>query len=175
MAHLVVYGTVEGHTHKIASKVAELIKARGQAVEVIDASARTSDVAVSDAQSCIVAAPVHQKRHPDSVVDFVRAHLDHLNELPSAFVSVSLAAAFPDGASDARNFADRLMQRTGWTPAAVHLAAGAVRCSEYDYFTEQILRHVVLKDHDDIDVSGEQVFTDWPALERFVGDFLATT
>jgi menaquinone-dependent protoporphyrinogen oxidase len=173
MAHLVVYGTVEGHTRKIAQAIADQISAAGDTAHLHDAGTPIGDLSLDDFRSCIVAAPVHQKRHPDAVVDFVRAAVDKLNAGPSAFISVSLAAAFPDGADDARAFVDHFLQRTGWTPQVTHCAAGAVQCSEYDYFTEQILRHVVLKDHEDVDVSGEQVFTDWDALKTFVKDFLA--
>jgi menaquinone-dependent protoporphyrinogen oxidase len=175
MAHLIVYGTVEGHTRKIADAIASQITAAGDTAHLYDASIPIGDLSLDDFRSCIVAAPVHQKRHPDAVVDFVRATVDKLNAMPSAMVSVSLAAAFPDGADDARAFVDHFLQRTGWAPKATHFAAGAVQCSEYDYFTEQILRHVVLKDHSDVEISGEQVFTDWDALNRFVADFIATT
>jgi len=174
MTHLIVYDTVEGHTRKIASEISNQITATGKTARLFNAETPIGDLSIADFSSCIIAAPVHQKRHPDAIVDFVRANVDALNEMPSAFVSVSLAAAFPDGADDAREFVDHLLQRTGWTPNAIHYAAGAVHCKEYDYFTEQILRHVVLRGHEDVDLTGDQVFTDWAALNTFVADFLAT-
>lgn len=174
MAHLIVYDTVEGHTRRLANEIANQITATSATARLFNAETPMGDLSIADFSSCIIAAPVHQKRHPEAIVDFVRANVDSLNTMPTAFISVSLAASFPDGADDARAFVDHFLQRTGWTPNAIHYAAGALRCEEYDYFTEQILRHVVLRGHEDIDLTGDQVFTDWSALNTFVADFLAT-
>ena len=91
--------------------------------------------------------------------------------MPSALVSVSLSAAFPDGRAEAEGYADRLVRATGWQPTAVHLAAGALRYDKYDFFQEQIIRHVVLKDRAPDVIDGDHDFTDWDALGAFVDDF----
>ena len=174
MDHLIVYGTIEGHTRKVATTIADQITAAGETTLLLDASERISDLAMPEFRSCIVTAPVHQKRHPDTVTDFVRANLESLNNMSSALVSVSLAAAFPDGHKEAQSYVDRIVDRTGWTPKAVHLSAGALRSAEYDFFTEQIIRHIVLKDRENVEIEGDQEFTDWPALTQFVDEFLAT-
>ena len=121
----------------------------------------------------VVAAPVHQRRHPETIINFVLAHRDDLRAKPSALISVSLSAAFADGLGDAQGYVDLLVKDCGWQPSATCLAAGALRYSEYDFFQEQIIRHVVLRGREAKDVGGDYDFTDWDALRHFVDEFVA--
>ena len=67
-----------------------------------------------------------------------------------------------------------MKMRTGFTPDAELLVAGAVRSNNYDYFTTQVIRHVVLRDRDYDPSLGEHEFTDWPALTSKISDFVMT-
>lgn len=170
---LVFYGTAEGHTQKIARSIAERLEGGGHAVRLQDASKSVADLDNLDA--FLAAAPVHQQRHPDAVIDFLKLHAGRLNGMPSALVSVSLSAAFEGGRAEAQMYVDRLLERTAWKPTAVHLAAGALRYEKYDYFQEQIIRHIVLKDRAPERIEGDQDFTDWSELARFADEFMATS
>jgi menaquinone-dependent protoporphyrinogen oxidase len=46
-----------------------------------------------------------------------------------------------------------------------------LRYDKYDFFQEQIIRHVVLKDRAPDVIDGDHDFTDWDALGAFVDDF----
>lgn len=175
MKCLVFYGTAEGHTLKIAKLISEHIQAAGHEVHLHDASKPTSGLNLSDLDAFLAAAPVHQQRHPDAVIDYLKVHAQTLNALPSALVSVSLSAAFESGLAEARTYVDRLLERTGWRPTAIHLAAGALRYETYDYFQEQIIRHIVLKDRAPEQIEGNHEFTDWDALTQFVDGFVAAS
>ena len=168
----VVYGTVEGHTQKIANAVVDLLETHNHSVHLLDASRNIDDGKFMDCDACIIAAPVHQLRHPDAIINFIRAHMENLNNRPTALISVSLSAAFPDGMLEAQSYVDRLLERTGWHPKRTHLAAGALRRAEYDFFQEQIIQHIVLKDRSPEEIEGDHEFTDWNALNRFVKEFL---
>jgi len=174
MKCLIIYGTAEGHSLKIAKFIAERIQVAGHDASLQDASVGKPELTLSKFDSVLVVAPVHQQRHPDAVIDCLRAHAEHLDALPSALVSVSLSAAFEDGLAEAQMYVDRLLERTGWCPASVHLAAGALRYEKYDYFQEQIIRHIVLKDRAPEQIEGEHEFTNWEALSRFADDYLFT-
>ncbi|MGI9476218.1 MAG: flavodoxin domain-containing protein [Hyphomicrobiaceae bacterium] len=171
MRTLLIYGTVEGQTQKIASEAARLLQRNAIDVVVLDANETTSNVSIEDFDACIVAASVHQQRYSEAVNNFVRAHVQELNARPSAFISVSLVASFPEGGGEAQSYVDRLLERSGWLPAMTHNAAGALRYTKYDFFQEQIIRHVVLKDREIDALEGEHEFTDWSALETFVDAF----
>jgi len=53
------------------------------------------------------------------------------------------------------------------------LCAGAVKTGQYDYFATQIVRHVVMRGRSYDPTAGEHEFTEWDALEKAVGAFLA--
>ena len=175
MKCLVFYGTADGHTLKIARSIFEQIRAAGHDVLLRDASKRVSELDLGELDAFIAAAPVHQERHHDSVVEFLKVYSGVLSALPSALVSVSLSAAFEGGQADAQAYVDRLLERTGWQPKAVYLAAGALRYEKYDYFQEQIIRHVVLKDRAPEQIEGDHDFTDWDALARFIDGFVTAS
>lgn len=172
MSYLIVYGTFDGHTRKIAQTIADQIKASAP-VRLLDIQTPVDDLDLSAYEGVIVAAPVHQQRHPEEIINFAKAHAAQLSGMRSALVSVSLAASYADGQPEAQGYVDRLCNVTAWTPTAAHLAGGALRFTNYDFFQEQIIRHVVLKDRAPAKIEGDQEFTDWAALEAFVAQFVS--
>lgn len=172
MRYFVVFETVEGHTRNIADAVVSgIVEAKHEAI-LYDVLKKSPDFVKEDCDACVIAAPVHQQRHPDEIINFIKAHADRLNRRPSALISVSLSAAFPDGQAEAQSYVARLLRTTGWTPTATHFAAGALRYSHYDFFQEQVIRHVVLQGRDVSDIHGDHTFTDWDALLCFVQGFV---
>ena len=88
------------------------------------------------------------------------------------FISVSLAAAFEEKTAEATAYISNFIARTGWTPDQSLAVAGAVRSEEYDYFQQQILEHVILKDRVELRPDEPQEFTDWTGLANSVKAFL---
>ncbi len=172
MKILVIYASENGQTRRIADYIGERIEAKGDTARLIEASASIPDLKFSDYAGIIVAGPVYRERHPEDLISLVKAHAKEVANLPSAFVSVSLAAAFPDGETEAKGYVSRFLRATGWQPSAIHRAAGALRYERYDFFQEQILRHIVLKDRPADMVEGNNEFTDWDALANFNDEFI---
>ncbi len=168
---LVVYGTTEGQTRKIAERVAERIRASGQQVELRNSARWQNDVQVESFDKVIIAGSVHEKRHQRPLEIFVIANRDKLASKPVLFLSVSLSAAFPGGEDEAQAYVDSFAEYTEWTPPQTMLVAGALRHEEYDYFTEQIVQHVVLEGRDAEEGQGDQEYTDWDALMAAVDAF----
>jgi menaquinone-dependent protoporphyrinogen oxidase len=172
MQFLIVYATVGGHTRRIAEFIKGRIEEKGGATRLLAAGERVPDLHLGDYTGFIAASPVQQQTHAEDLIAFLKAHAAETGSIPSALVSVSLSAAFADGRSEAQGYVDRLVRATGWQPTAVHLAAGALRFDSYDFFQEQIIRHVVLKDRAPDVIEGDHDFTDWEALGAFVDDFI---
>jgi menaquinone-dependent protoporphyrinogen oxidase len=87
------------------------------------------------------------------------------------FLSVSLSAAFDEGRREQECIA-RFIEKTGWTPGVSLPVAGALRNEEYDYFQQQILEHVVLKNRKVDHPERDHEFTDWKELAEAVEAFL---
>lgn len=172
MTVLIVYASVEGQTRKIADFVAAEVRKAGHEIHRFDAADKTAPVAFDAVDRVILAAPVHERRHPQTFEVFVGAHRADLQALPTLMLSVSLSAAFPEGLEEAQEYLTEMEMRTKFKPSKELLVAGAVRTSSYDYFESQILRHVVLRDHSYDPSEGEQEFTDWDALANELAAFL---
>jgi len=172
MRILIVYATTEGQTRKIAERIAEQMRGNGHDAELRNCADWQSDFHVDAFDRVIVAGSVHQRHHQRPLAIFVPANLAQLETRPTLFVSVSLSAAFADGLAEAQSYVDTFLGDVNWTPSQTLLVAGALRYDEYDYFMEQIVRFVVLKDREAADAHGDHEFTDWDVLEGAVDAFL---
>lgn len=174
MKILIAYATTEGQTHKICKTIADQVVGLGHQVEMLDTARKRRDVHPDDFDAFIIAASVHQDKHQNEIEVFVAACKEVLSAKPAIFISVSLAAAFEEKISDANSYVADFVALTGWTPDQSLIVAGAVRSEEYDYFQQQILEHVVLKDRDDFQPNEPQEFTDWAELANAVEKFITS-
>ena len=90
---LIVYGTTEGQTRKIAEWTATYIREREHHAELRDSGVPMSDLDFETFHAFIIAASVHQQYHQETVTDFVIAHHKLLNAKPSACTLVKLKVA----------------------------------------------------------------------------------
>jgi len=174
MRVLIVYGTTEGHTRDLAHDMARVLGAAGHPTAVEPAG---SDLAHPDPRAygaAVLAASLHVGRYQPPLVAYARAQHEALNAMPSAFVSVSLAAAGfnPDDWEGLEDCLRRLEHETLWTPKAVHQAAGAIRYSQYDFFKRLAIKAIVAHRGKPTNTSHDYDLTDYEALHRFVLGFV---
>lgn len=172
MKILILFATIEGQTDKIAHFAEKELRNANHEVVLVDADDLTAQVSFDGIDKVILAASVHERRHPKSFEVFLTASLRDLEACDTLLVSVSLSAAFKEGLEEAKEYVAELEMRTGFTPTVEALVAGAVRTKSYDYFAAQIVRHVVLRDKDYDPSQGEHEFTDWQALSATISRFL---
>jgi menaquinone-dependent protoporphyrinogen oxidase len=171
---LIVYGTSEGQTRKIAAWTATHIRERGHHLEMHDIATLAPDLKLGAFDAFMIAASVHQEHHQETITNFVFAHHELLNTKPSAFISVSLSAAIEDEKTEAQKYVDRFVSGVGWHPRMTLLLGGALRFTKYDYFQEQFVKFVVMKRRSgDLSPERDHEFTDWNALGDFINRFLA--
>ena len=120
----------------------------------------------------ILAGSVHERRHPRPFEVFLAAKRAEIEACDSLLISVSLSAAFPEGMEEAADYVTEMKSRTGVTPGAELLVAGAVQPSSYDYFATQVVKYVVLRDHQQVRPDEPHEFTDWEALAQGLDAFV---
>lgn len=171
---LIVYGTGEGHTRRIAERMAAVARDHAHVAYVYDAALQPALDGECDA--VMVAASVHQARHPPDVVRFAREHRAALRELPTAFFSVSLTAAFPGRVhhDEATGYVEAFIRETGWRPGRVHMVAGALLYTQYDFMKRTLARMIAGEAGAVTDAARDVEYTDWPQLERDTLAFLAS-
>ncbi len=170
---LVLYGTTEGQTRKIAGFVADRLRASDREVSLIDAAAVPEGLDPAAFDVVIVAASVHVGSYQSAVVHFVRTHVAAIAAKPNAFLSVSLAAMAPDG-SDRQGLEDcvaKFCHATGWTPQRVEHVAGAFLYTQHDFFKRLAMKYIARSKGGPTDTSRDFEYTDWDALGRFADAF----
>jgi menaquinone-dependent protoporphyrinogen oxidase len=172
MKVLIVYATIEGQTRKIAEKIANQIRELGHVAELVDIDRKFHNINVDHFDAVIIAASVHQHAHQEAIEGFVVACRAALKAMPTMFLSVSLSAAFAEGRKEAQDYIAKFIEQTGWTPSVSLPVAGALRNEGYDYFQQQILEHIVLKNREVDHPERDREFTDWKALADAVAAFL---
>lgn len=172
MTVLVLYATVEGQTRKIAEHAAAQLEKSGHGVVLADV--REPGFAIPGRfEGVLLCAPIHMGRYPDPVAQFLIDWKAALADVPTALVSVSLGicSGNADDRAEAEAYPAKLEKKTGFHISKVHHAAGALKYLEYDFFKRMMMRQIATKESGPVDTSKDHEFTDWAALDRFLGEF----
>ncbi len=172
---LIVYASTHGHTAKIATRVAERLRAKGVEVDLHNVSAGSGAMSIS-ADAVIVMGSIHREQHQRELVDWVKRHRISLADLPTAFVSVSLTAAedTEEARAATRHLIDEFFEKTRWTPSRSIPVAGALQYREYDFFTRTLMRLLMKHMGHPTDTSHDYDYTDWDGVDRMADDFAAS-
>ena len=165
----VLFASSEGHTALIANRLAAVLHENGldsQAIDVATPDAETIDW--SRVHGALVGASLHMGRHQKSAARFVDHHAAELNAVPSAFFSVSLAAASknPDEVADAERIARAFPEAHGWKPARVVSLAGRLAYRKYNIFVRWLMRRIARKEGGPTDTSRDHELTNWNDVDR---------
>lgn len=170
---LIVYASTEGQTASVVERVAARLRSAGLAAEalsVVDAP----DV-LPEADLAVVAGSVHYGKHQAPLVAWAGDHREALAARPSAFLSVSLAAAgdTPAGREEAEGYASAFVEQTGWRPDVVACIGGALRYSRYGFLKRQLMRVLARRQRMPTDTSRDHELTDWDEVDRIADDCAA--
>ena len=168
---LVLYGTTEHHTEKIAQSVGNTLTTRGFDVDIVEAG--TLDPWPSAYDGIIVAASIHAGHYQKAVGRWLRAHRTEFGQRPTAFLSVCLAAASrrPGAIAEINTIISRFVQEVGWQPTVTKAVAGALLYTKYNFFTRWIMRRIAAKEGGDTNTSRDYDYTDWNDLREFGEEF----
>ncbi len=170
---LIVFGTTDGHTAKIASALGDEMRAR--AATVVVSKPGGTDPSPEGFDGVIVAASVHAGKFQPAVSGWVQAHAEALNGMPCAFVSVSLAVLQrePHVQAEVKAIVDLFLEGAGWNPTRRLGVAGALLYTRYWWLKRWMMRRIAAKAGGDTDTTRDYVYTDWPALRAFAAEFVA--
>jgi menaquinone-dependent protoporphyrinogen oxidase len=168
---LVLYGTTEGQTAKIARAMA--VQLRSSLIEVDLVRAGAGDPKPAGYDGIIVAGSLHAGGYQEPVVKWLRAHAAELEPRPTAFVSVCLAVLSKQAPArdEARAIPKRFVDRLGWSPTVIKVVAGALPYTKYNFFIRWVMRRIAAAAGGDTDTSRDYEYTDWRDLRDFVDRF----
>ncbi|WP_458189368.1 menaquinone-dependent protoporphyrinogen IX dehydrogenase [Haladaptatus sp. NG-WS-4] len=166
---LVVYGSTEGQSATIAERIAEVFDDAGHEPAVVHVKHRPEGFSLSEYDAVVVGASIHMGKHQKYVTRFVREHTAELNRRPSAFFSVSLAAA--DGSEEAweqaREYVHEFLSETGWEPDWTAVVPGALKYSQYGVLKRFVMKRIAKRTGRDTATSRDYEYTDWDEVEGF--------
>jgi menaquinone-dependent protoporphyrinogen oxidase len=168
---LILYGTTDGHTAKVAGFVGGELRRLGANVEICDAA--TSDPDPEGYDGVVVAASVHSGQYQRQVVRWVRAHAQALRERRAEFLSICLGVLQKDPKvlAELGAIKRRFAARTGWQPAYYELVAGALPYTRYGWLKRTMMRRIARQVGGATDTSRDHEYTDWDDLRGFAESF----
>lgn len=176
MAAAVFYATREGHSRRIAEHIASELRATH-----VDVNLLSSPIDWSRYVTACVAASVHIGHHEREMIAFVTRNRADLARLGAVFLSVTLSEAGAEdpqapterpeqAAADAQRMIDVFIEETGWRPARALPVAGAFAYGRYHFIVRFLMKRIARKAGARTDASRDYEFTDWAALDPFVGE-----
>ena len=171
MKLLILYGTTEGQTRKIAHFIEAVLQNAGHQVTVADTT--TEPPTPKEFDAVIIGASIHMHKYQSAVKHYIRKHVAELNQMPGAFFSVSLAAAsgLEDEHREVQKITIDFLEQTGWKPLITSQIAGALKYTEYDYFKRLIMKMISKKEGGATDTSQDYEYTNWDEVTKFVNEF----
>lgn len=177
----VLYATFHEHTRSIAERIAADLESRGFRAEIHDVRAMTAFDPLAYT-AAVLAAPVYLGRHHRDMVAFVTEHRTALEQLPTAFISVTLSEAGAErefvtpqqrrqSVADVQMMLDRFVAETGWHPTRVKPVAGAIAYTRYNFLLRFGLKQIAKKAGAGLDTSRDYDYTDYDALDAFITEF----
>ncbi len=174
---LIVFGTTDGHTARVATALAEECRRLGADVELVDAAAiRGSGPSPDSFDRVIVAASIHIGGFQRPVRRWVRGHATSLRDRQTLFVSVCLAVLQRDLSvrQDLDRIVTRFREQTGWTPGEVVFVPGMLAYTRYGWLRRLVMRRIAGRAGGSTDTTRDHDYTDWTALRDLAGRFLAS-
>jgi len=169
---LILYATTEGHTARVAERMAQRLREQGHAVEALRAERRAMQPHLERYDGVIVGASVHYGRHPGHLRALLRRQRAALGARRGAFFSVSLSAGGPGAKpQEARRYVETFLRQVGWQPQQTAAFGGALQYSKYGAFKRRLMRLFAGLAGGDTDTSRDYAYTDWDAADRFADDF----
>jgi menaquinone-dependent protoporphyrinogen oxidase len=179
----IIYTTREGQTRRIAEHLSADFRERGFCVEIVNVADRLEEIDLNSFSFALLAASVHAGKHEREMIRFVKTHRGQLEQMPAAFISVTLSEAGAERAgatpaerapfaADVKKVIDAFFEQTGWHPKHVMPVAGALLYTKYSFPFRFVMKRIARKAGAATDTSRDYEYTDWLALERFVHELI---
>lgn len=169
---LIAYASHYGQTEKIATHLADQLRQQGHEVALVDA--RASDVPAPKRFDLVVlGSRVEAGQHATEIRKYIREHIAVLEVMPTAFFSVSMAAAAENCGPDPSGYLQTTFSDLGWTPSRSIAFAGGLPYRKYGWFMRFVMKRISQSANRTTDTSRNHEMTDWDAVRRF-GEELAS-
>jgi menaquinone-dependent protoporphyrinogen oxidase len=169
---LIIHATTEGQTRKVATCIAETLRAEGLEVRVHEGPETAPPPEGYD--GVLLGGSIHVGKFQSSVTKWAKAHHGALADLHDGFFGVCMTAASddPEKKNEVRGYVDSFMAATDWRPDRVAMFAGALAFTQYGVIKRWLMRAIASKGDPPItDTSHDYEFTNWEDVQGFARQF----
>lgn len=171
---LLCYASHDGHTRRIAERMAARVAERGFAVDLIDLAARQpAGGEIAAAAAVAVVAAIRYGHHLPPARTFLTRNRDRLAEKPLATISVNLTARKPEKRTVAGSvYLRKWLAEAQLEPQLAEAVAGRLDYPSYRWFDRMMIRLIMRITGGPTDPTAVVEYTDWAAVDR-IGDEIA--
>lgn len=169
-----LFVTRYGQTARIATRIAEEIRAQGQAVDLL--AGKPAFPSKLDAyRRVVLGGPIYVGKLPNELLKWAEVHAAELQAKDLAVFSVSLNAADerPEARPVDREILDRFCARFGLRPRVSATLKGALPYTKYGFFKRALLKRISRAAGGPTDTSRDYEMTDWDEVAAFARECAA--
>ncbi|RIV73945.1 flavodoxin domain-containing protein [Flagellimonas aequoris] len=171
MKILIVYGTMEGQTTKIAHFMEELLQKENHKVVLANASKNPPTPDSFDA--ILIGSSIHLNTYNPSIRGYIKNNVEVLNKKITGFFSVSMAiiSDLPEKQHEIDQIAKKFLIDSSWNAVEIWHIAGALKFTKYDYLKKITMRSIAKKEDGPIDINKDYEYTNWTKVKNQVSQF----
>lgn len=160
---LILYSTVDGHTHTICERINQSLSTPATLVKLDEHT--HIDLTVFD--TIVIGASIRYGKHRPAVSDFIEQNKALLNDKKTVFFSVSVVARKETRNTPEKNkYIQKFFTQTQWQPTLAWVLAGKINYSLYSWFDTLMIRFIMWMGKGPTDLNADVTFTDWDSVER---------
>lgn len=170
---LIVFGSLEGQTEKIADRIGRELVLLGHHFELATGETAPVGKALEEFDGIVVGSSVHMGHFNGAVRDWVKANAAILCRKCTAFFSVCLGVleANQKTHEQERKIIQDFLDETDWQPRFTTIFAGALKFSEYGLLKKHLMKAIAKKGGVMTEIDRDYEFTDWHQVEEFAAEF----
>lgn len=169
---LILYGTREGQTEKVATQISVNLQKAGGTVQLINAKdiAATNNLDLSSFDVLVFGASMHVGGLESEMVSFINNHKEQIEAKARSFFLVLLSAATKDSklrAESLESAQKKVDEQINVEFQSTEMIAGALKYSKYPLPMKWIMKLIAKKSGGDTDMSKDYEYTDWKQVEQY--------
>ena len=170
---LIVFGTTQGQTRKIAEVIAAELRSMQHSVDFFESSIISPNINLEKYDAIVVGASVHAGGFQKGIKNWVKKNAFALRNKKAAFFSVCLGILEND--EKVRNkewkFVQDFLLENNWKPQKTAIFAGALHYSKYNWLVKYWMKRISKKAGGDTDTSHDYEYTNWNEVGNFAVEF----
>lgn len=168
---LIVYSSIDGHTKKISTKIAEYLSESNNVDLASLLEAKT--LSLKNYQQIIIGASIRYGNYRKDLFEFIEKNLDDLNEKENAFFSVNVVARKSEkNTAESNPYVNKFLKTSKWKPKNLDVFAGVVDYPIYNFFDKFMIKLIMWITSGPTDTKARFEFTDWERVKGFAEDLI---